>query len=108
MRHINHRERDRPDAHSSASVCHHASIEANTEACRWLSCKRGVIQGIEVRKIKEFDNILPIFTKVEIDGHKIPRCLLARFDGLSGACGEYARPERSGAPHVGLSAALDR
>jgi len=81
MRHINHRERDRPDAHSSASVCHHASIEANTEACRWLSCKRGVIQGIEVRKIKEFDNILPIFTKVEIDGHKIPRCLLARFDG---------------------------
>ena len=37
-----------------------------------LAAKRGVIQGIEVKKIKEFDNILPIFTKGEIDGHKIP------------------------------------
>jgi putative spermidine/putrescine transport system substrate-binding protein len=73
-----------------------------------LAAKRGVIQGIEVKKIKEFDNILSIFTKGEIDGHKIPRCLLTRFEGLSGACGEYARPERSGEPHVGLSAALDR
>ena len=36
-----------------------------------LAAKRGVIQGIEVKKIKEFDNILPIFTKGEIDGHKI-------------------------------------
>ena len=38
-----------------------------------LAAKRSVIQGIEVKKIKEFDNILPIFTKGEIDGHKIPR-----------------------------------
>ncbi|HEX9210843.1 MAG TPA: ABC transporter substrate-binding protein, partial [Bradyrhizobium sp.] len=38
-----------------------------------LAAKRAVIQGIEVKKIKEFDNILPIFTKGEIDGHKIPR-----------------------------------
>ena len=30
-----------------------------------LAAKRGVIQGIEVKKIKEFDNILPIFTKGE-------------------------------------------
>src|SRR3569833_250822 len=35
-----------------------------------LAAKRGVIQGIEVKKVKEFDNILPIFTKGEIDGHK--------------------------------------
>ncbi len=33
-----------------------------------LAAKRSVIQGIEVKKIKEFDNILPIFTKGEIDG----------------------------------------
>ncbi len=33
-----------------------------------LATKRGVIQGIEVKKIKEFDNILPIFTKGELDG----------------------------------------
>ena len=38
-----------------------------------LAAKRGVIQGIEVKKIKEFDNILPIFTKGELEGHKIPR-----------------------------------
>ena len=36
-----------------------------------LAAKRGVIQGIEARKIKEFDNFLPIFTKGELDGHKI-------------------------------------
>ena len=33
-----------------------------------LATKRGVIQGIEVDKIKEFDNFLPIFTKGELDG----------------------------------------
>ena len=38
-----------------------------------LAAKRGVIQGIEAKKIKEFDNFLPIFTKGELDGHKIPR-----------------------------------
>ena len=37
-----------------------------------LATKRGVIQGIEAKKIKEFDNFLPIFTKGELDGHKIP------------------------------------
>ena len=36
-----------------------------------LATKRGVLQGIEVKKIKEFDNILPIFTKGESEGHKI-------------------------------------
>src|SRR5690349_20655884 len=33
-----------------------------------LATKRGVLQGIERKKIKEFDNILPIFTKGEING----------------------------------------
>src|SRR5436189_1935439 len=36
-----------------------------------LAAKRGVIQGINIKKIKEFDNFLPIFTKGELDGHKI-------------------------------------
>jgi putative spermidine/putrescine transport system substrate-binding protein len=31
-----------------------------------LATKRGVLQGIEVKKIKEFDNILPIFTKAKV------------------------------------------
>src|ERR1700719_2050773 len=38
-----------------------------------LATRRGILQGIEVKKIKEFDNILPIFTKGELEGHKIPR-----------------------------------
>ena len=35
-----------------------------------LAAKRGVIQGINIKKVKEFDNFLPIFTKGELDGHK--------------------------------------
>ena len=47
-----------------------------------LATKRGVIQGIEVKKIKEFDNILPIFTKGEIErqGGLAPGHLALRGD----------------------------
>ena len=31
-----------------------------------LATKRGILQGIEVKKIREFENILPIFTKGEL------------------------------------------
>jgi len=34
---------------------------------------RGLLQGIEVKKIKEFDNILPIFTQGEYDGKQVSR-----------------------------------
>jgi putative spermidine/putrescine transport system substrate-binding protein len=47
-----------------------------------LAAKRGVIQGIEARKIKEFDNFLPIFTKGELDGHKIPRQGISPYEAL--------------------------
>ncbi len=47
-----------------------------------LAAKRGVIQGIEVKKIKEFDNILPIFTKGEINGHKIPRQGISPYEAM--------------------------
>src|SRR6476646_10194781 len=47
-----------------------------------LAAKRGVIQGIEVKKVKEFDNILPIFTKGEIDGHKIPRQGISPYEAM--------------------------
>src|SRR6266568_6696341 len=47
-----------------------------------LAAKRAVIQGIEVKKIKEFDNILPIFTKGEIDGHKIPRQGISPYEAM--------------------------
>src|ERR1700731_3853930 len=47
-----------------------------------LAAKRGVIQGIEAKKIKEFDNILPIFTKGEIDGHKIPRKGISPYEAM--------------------------
>ena len=47
-----------------------------------LAAKRGVIQGIETKKIKEFDNFLPIFTKGELDGHKIPRQGISPYQAL--------------------------
>src|SRR5438132_6078755 len=42
-----------------------------------LAAKRSVIQGIEVKTTKEFDNILPLFTKGEIDGQQIPRQVIS-------------------------------
>jgi putative spermidine/putrescine transport system substrate-binding protein len=47
-----------------------------------LAARRGVIQGIEVKKIKEFGNILPIFTKGEIEGHKIPRQGISPYEAM--------------------------
>ena len=59
-----------------------------------LAAKRGVIQGIEVKKIKEFDNILPIFTKGEIDGHKIPRQGISPYEAMYIAKPECDRAAR--------------
>jgi putative spermidine/putrescine transport system substrate-binding protein len=36
-----------------------------------VAVPRGILQGIEVKKIKQFDNILPIFTKGEYNGKKV-------------------------------------
>ena len=47
-----------------------------------LAAKRGVIQGINIKKIKEFDNFLPIFTKGELDGHKIPRQGVSPYEAM--------------------------
>ena len=47
-----------------------------------LATRRGVLQGIEVKKIKEFDNILPIFTKGELEGHKIPREGISPYEAM--------------------------
>ncbi|WP_108663533.1 ABC transporter substrate-binding protein [Acuticoccus kandeliae] len=47
-----------------------------------LATKRGVLQGIERAKIKEFDNILPIFTKGEIDGVQIPRQGISPYEAM--------------------------
>jgi putative spermidine/putrescine transport system substrate-binding protein len=47
-----------------------------------LATKRGILQGIEVKKIKEFNEILPIFTKGEIEGHKIPRQGISPYEAM--------------------------
>ena len=41
-----------------------------------------MIQGIEVKKIKEFDNFLPIFTKGELEGQKIPRQGISPYEAM--------------------------
>ena len=35
-----------------------------------------------MKKIKEFDNILPIFTKGELEGHKIPRQGISPYEAM--------------------------
>ena len=41
-----------------------------------------MLQGIEVKKIKEFDNILPIFTKGELDGQVFPRQGISPYEAM--------------------------
>lgn len=38
-----------------------------------VAIQRGLLQGIDVKRIKQFDNILPIFTKGEYQGRKVSR-----------------------------------
>ena len=47
-----------------------------------LATKRGVLQGIEVAKIKEYDNFLPIFTKGEIDGAVVSRQGISPYEAM--------------------------
>src|SRR5260221_10917919 len=47
-----------------------------------LATKRGVLQGIQVKKIKEFDNILPIFTKGAIDGKVVSRQGISPYEAM--------------------------
>ncbi|WP_416896411.1 MAG: ABC transporter substrate-binding protein [Minwuia sp.] len=47
-----------------------------------LATKRGVIQGIERARIKEFDNILPIFTKGEIEGNVVSRQGISPYEAM--------------------------
>ncbi|MDO9712919.1 ABC transporter substrate-binding protein [Paracraurococcus lichenis] len=47
-----------------------------------LATRRGVIQGIERKRIKEFDNILPIFTRGEIGGTVVSRQGISPFEAM--------------------------
>jgi putative spermidine/putrescine transport system substrate-binding protein len=47
-----------------------------------LATKRGVLQGIERKQIKEFDNILPIFTKGEINGKVVSRQGISPYEAM--------------------------
>jgi len=47
-----------------------------------LATKRGVLQGIEVKKIKEFENILPIFTKGAISGKVVSRKGISPYEAM--------------------------
>lgn len=47
-----------------------------------VAVQRGILQGIEVNKIKEFDNILPIFTKGEYEGKKVSRQGISPYEAM--------------------------
>jgi len=50
-----------------------------------LATKRGVLQGIEAKRIKEFPNILPIFTKGAINGKVVSRQGISPFEAMYSA-----------------------
>lgn len=47
-----------------------------------LATRRGVLQGIERKRIKEFDNILPIFTQGEIGGKTVSRQGISPYEAM--------------------------
>jgi putative spermidine/putrescine transport system substrate-binding protein len=47
-----------------------------------VAVQRGILQGIEVKKIKEFDNILPIFTKGDYEGKKVSRQGISPYEAM--------------------------
>ena len=47
-----------------------------------LATRRGVLQGIERKRIKEFDNILPIFTRGEINGKVVSRQGISPYEAM--------------------------
>lgn len=47
-----------------------------------VAVPHGILQGIEVKKIKEFDNILPIFTKGEYEGKKVSRQGISPYEAM--------------------------
>jgi putative spermidine/putrescine transport system substrate-binding protein len=47
-----------------------------------VAVARGILQGIEVKRIKEFDNILPIFTKGEYEGKKVSRQGISPYEAM--------------------------
>lgn len=47
-----------------------------------VAVARGLLQGIEVKRIKQFDNILPIFTKGEYEGRKVSRQGISPYEAM--------------------------
>lgn len=47
-----------------------------------LATRRGATQGIEISQIKEFDNILPIFTQGELDGQPVSRQGISPYEAM--------------------------
>ena len=47
-----------------------------------VAVARGILQGIDIKKIKQFDNILPIFTKGEYQGKKVSRQGISPYEAM--------------------------
>ena len=47
-----------------------------------VAVPRGILQGIEVKSIKHFDEMLPIFTKGEIKGKKVSRQGISPYEAM--------------------------
>lgn len=47
-----------------------------------VAVAHGLVQGIEVKRVKEFDNMLPIFTKGEYEGKKVSRQGISPYEAM--------------------------
>ena len=47
-----------------------------------VAVPRGILQGIEVKKITRFDDMLPIFTKGEYEGKKVSRQGISPYEAM--------------------------
>src|SRR5277367_4710564 len=47
-----------------------------------VAVAHGLVQGIEVKRVKEFDNMLPIFTKGDYEGKKVSRQGISPYEAM--------------------------
>jgi putative spermidine/putrescine transport system substrate-binding protein len=47
-----------------------------------VAVPRGILQGIDIKRIKQFDSMLPIFTKGEYEGKKVSRQGISPYEAM--------------------------
>ena len=59
-----------------------------------VAVPRGILQGIEVKKITRFNDMLPIFTKGEYEGKKVSRQGISPYEAMYSDSKDVAQDRR--------------